>query len=87
MGRKMAKNDRAQVSGGGKRVGGWYVGRNGSPFDFQASRNYPSRTFHIPELEQSDRYGAFFSLLSFLPPHPPSPPAVGLVAVDRRENA
>lgn len=65
------------------------VGRNGSPFDFQASRNYPSRTFHIPELEQSDRYDAF-SLFLFLF-HPPilsfKPPQRALVAVAYRENA
>lgn len=46
------------------------VGRNGSPFDFQASRNYPSRTFHIPELEQSDRYDAFSLSLSLSPSYP-----------------
>ena len=60
---------------GTKTEKGGDVGRNGSPFDFQASRNYPSRTFHIPELEQSDRYDAFsfsfsFTLLSFLSSHP-----------------
>lgn len=56
---------------GTKTEKGGDVGRNGSPFDFQGSRNYPSRTFHIPELEQSDRYDAF-SLFLFLF-HPPYP--------------
>lgn len=71
---------------GTKTEKGGDVGRNGSPFDFQASRNYPSRTFHIPELEQSDRYDAF-SLFLFLF-HPPilsfKPPQRALVAVAYR---
>lgn len=73
---------------GTKTEKGGDVGRNGSPFDFQASRNYPSRTFHIPELEQSDRYDAFSLFLFLL--HPPilsSKPPQALVAVAYRENA
>lgn len=73
-------NGNGGVKNGAKTSEGGNVGRNGSPFDFQASRNYPSRTFHIPELEQSDRYdpfSLFFSVphsptLSFVPP-PASP--------------
>lgn len=86
-----------RIKDDGKNVGkkwdenwekGGDVGRNGSPFDFQASRNYPSRTFHIPELEQSDRYDAFSLFLFLL--HPPilsSKPPQALVAVAYRENA
>lgn len=42
------------------------VGRKGSLFDFQLGRNYPSCTFHIPELEQLDRYDPFSLFHRFL---------------------